>query len=88
MNQLLFDRSNGNLSPQTFARIQVAGLVRAIQPAARLRFNGGEKEAPLDDDTGERVGSQAEPSAEAKLWAHQAGVNALALDIESRMYVR
>jgi DNA excision repair protein ERCC-8 len=84
MNQLLFDRSSGNLSPQFFARIQTSAHVRAIQPAPRLRFNGGEREAPLDD--GDGVGSPTEASAETRIWAHQAGVNSLALDIESRTY--
>jgi DNA excision repair protein ERCC-8 len=89
MNQLLFDRSTGSLSPHVFARIQTSALVRAIQPAPRLRFNGGEKEASVDDDDdGDGIGSQAEASAETKIWAHQAGVNALALDIEGRMYAR
>ena len=84
MNKLLFDRSSGNLGPPAFARIQTSALVLAIQPAPRLRFNGGEKEAAIED-TSEGVGSQAEPSTETKTWSHQAGVNALALDIESRM---
>jgi len=87
MNQLLFDRSSGNLSPQAFARIQTSTLVRAIQPGPRVRFNGGEKAAPLGDDADNGVESQAGSSAETRIWAHQAGANALALDIESRLYV-
>jgi hypothetical protein len=86
MNQLLFDRSIGNLGPQIFARIQTSVLFRAVSPAPNLLFNGGEKEASLDDDVGDGVGSQAEASAKTRIWAHQAGVNALALDIEGRMY--
>ena len=85
MNQLLFDRSSGILSPQAFARIQTSALVRSIQPAPRLRFNGGETEAPVEDGDGAEY--SAGPSADPKLWAHQAGVNALALDIEGRMWV-
>jgi len=87
MNQLLFDRSSGNLSPETFARIQTSTLVRAIQPGPRLRFNGGEKAASLENDADNTVDSQVESSAETRIWAHQAGANALALDIESRMYM-
>jgi len=87
MNQLLFDRSTGSLSPQAFAQIQTSARLRAIQAAPRLRFNGGEKEALLnDDDVGDGSASQAEPSAETRLWAHQAGVNALALDVDGKMY--
>ncbi len=86
MNQLLFDRSTGNLSPQAFARIQTSTLVRAIQPGPRLRFNGGEKAASLEDDSEAGRDSEAKPSPDTRIWAHQAGVNALALDIESRVY--
>lgn len=84
MNQLLFDRSSGTLSPQAFTRIQTSSLVPAIQLSPRLRFDGGEKEAPLNDGVG--VGSQTGPFTETKFWAHQAGVNSLALDIENRLY--
>jgi DNA excision repair protein ERCC-8 len=85
MNQLLFDRSSGTLSPQAFARTQTSSLVPAIQFAPQLRFDGGEKEAPLNnDDVG--GGSQTGPFTESRLWAHQSGVNSLALDIENRMY--
>ena len=88
MNQLLFDRSSGSLSPQSFARIQTSSLVRSIQPGPRLRFNGGEKAASLGGDgTDNSSESQSEASAETRIWAHQAGVNALALDIESKMYL-
>jgi hypothetical protein len=86
MNQLLFDRSTGSLGPQVFARVQTSALLRAIQPAPRLRFHGGEKEASLDDDVSDGMGYQAEASVETRIWAHQAGVNALGLDIEGRMY--
>jgi DNA excision repair protein ERCC-8 len=85
MNQLLFDRSTGNLSPQTFARTQTSYLLHAIQPAQRLRFNGGEKEVQPVDDDGEALENPVGPPVETKLRAHQAGVNALAIDIENRM---
>lgn len=86
MNQLLFDRSTGNLGPRAFARIQTSQLVHAIEPAPRLRFNGGEKEVALnDDDAAQSSVAPAADAAESKIWAHQSGVNALALDIEDRM---
>ena len=89
MNQLLFDRSTGGLGPQAFARIQTSQRIHSIQPAPRLRFNGGEKEAVLvDDDESQAVLSSA-PSvgdiAEPKTWAHQSGVNSLAIDIDNRL---
>ncbi len=82
MNQLLFDRSSGSLSPQAFARIQTTSLIYAIQPAPRLRFDGDEKEVVTSDDGAD---TQSVEAAEQKIWAHQAGVNALAVDIENRM---
>ena len=86
MNQLLFDRSTGNLSPQTFARTQTSHLLHAIQLAPRVRFNGGEREVQPVDDDGEPIETPAGAPVETKIWAHQAGVNALAIDIENRMY--
>ncbi|KAE8448056.1 hypothetical protein EG329_009821 [Mollisiaceae sp. DMI_Dod_QoI] len=85
MNQLLFDRSTGILGPKAFARIQTSHLIHAIQPAPRLRFNGGEKEVlPLEDDQGSSIPPTTD---ETKIWAHQAGANALAIDIENRFLV-
>jgi DNA excision repair protein ERCC-8 len=84
MNQLLFDRSTGNLSPQAFARIQTSQLIHAIQPAPRLCFNGREKETLPTSSAGSGE-SQAGAEAAEKTWTHQAGVNALSLDIDNRM---
>lgn len=82
MNQLLLDRSTGQRSPQNFARIQTTRLIHAIQPFPGLRFDGGEKEVVIQD--GEAGETGPEPG-ESKIWAHQAGVNALALDIDNRI---
>lgn len=84
MNQLLFDRSTGTLSPQAFARIQTSQRLQSIEPAPRLRFDGGEKEtvAATSSENGE---SQATAEVPRKIWAHQAGVNALSLDIDNRL---
>jgi DNA excision repair protein ERCC-8 len=84
MNQLLFERSTGLLSPQAFARIQTAELIHAIQPRPTLCFDGGEKEVAVPEDAASESSASAQP-VESKIWAHQAGVNALALDIEGRM---
>ncbi|KAH6722536.1 WD40-repeat-containing domain protein [Leptodontidium sp. MPI-SDFR-AT-0119] len=89
MNQLLFDRSTGNLGPQAFARIQTSQRIHSIQPGPRLRFSGGEKEAVLvDDDEDQASQSRAplqEKNTESKIWAHQSGVNSLAIDIDNRL---
>jgi len=84
MNQLLFDRSSGTLSPQAFARIQTSQLIHNIQPAPRLRFNGGEKET-VPASSAENSESQTFAEVPSKLWAHQAGVSALSLDVEKRL---
>merc|ERR1712093_114351 len=89
MNQLLFDRSTGSLGPQAFARIQTSQWIHSFQPAPRLRFNGGEKEAVLVDDDESQAAQSSAPSlgesTEPKIWAHQSGVNSLAVDIDNRL---
>lgn len=84
MNQLLFDRLTGDLGPQAFGRIQTSQLLHAIQPAPRLRFDGGEQELVPSTAPGNLDPQKSE--AERKLWSHQAGVNALSIDIDGRMY--
>lgn len=85
MNHFLLDRSTGTLGPHSFARLQSSQLLHAIQPAAGILFNGGEKEAVpapvVDEDTTSEHGEVRE-----KIWAHKAGVNALAVDIEGKLY--
>jgi len=77
MNELLFERSTGNLGPNAFARLQTTRLLRSFQPAPHFRFDGGETgvsgNIPDDDD-------DDADAAPVSLWAHQAGVNALALE--------
>ncbi|PBP22271.1 WD repeat protein [Diplocarpon rosae] len=91
MNRLLFDRSTGNLTPRNFARTQTAQLIHSIQFAPRLRFNSGESEAAFIDDVqteGSRLrASQQEEANQSRVWAHQSGANALAIDIESRLLI-
>lgn len=78
MNELLLERSTGNLGPNAFARFQTTQLLRSFRPAPHLRFDGGEAgvggaASPSDDES-----SADQPPV--ALWAHQAGVNALALE--------
>lgn len=86
MNQLLFDRSTGSLGPNVFAKLQTARLLSAFRPEPRLRFDGGEKgNAIHDNDEGEGALPVNEKHA---VWAHQSGVNALALErFDGRLYV-
>lgn len=69
MNSLLFERSSGSIGPNAFARSQTGALLRSFAAAPRLRFDGGERDSVA-----------AGPSRSSSLWAHQAGVSALALE--------
>jgi DNA excision repair protein ERCC-8 len=82
MNQLLFERSTGLLSPQGFARIQTTQLIHAIQLCPTLKFSSGEKEVIIPDHEAIESSTGHEPVG-SKIWAHQAGVNALAVDVEN-----
>lgn len=85
MNQLLFDRLTGALGPNAFARLQSSQLLHAIQPAPRLIFDGGEKEAAHPANPSEDINAH-EGEVGERSWTHQAGVNALAIDIDGKMY--
>ncbi|KAI1381028.1 WD40 repeat-like protein [Hypoxylon crocopeplum] len=76
MNQLIFERSTGNVGPNVFARLQTTQLLNSFRPAPRFRFDGGERGTAVRDDGDGAV----TPDASSTLWAHQAGVNALALE--------
>lgn len=80
MSQLLFDRSTGILPWKAFVRAHTTQRIHSFQLAPRLRFNGGEKVFLSEEDN-----SATADTLTPKIWAHQAGVNALALDIDNRM---
>ena len=68
MNQLLFERSYGGIGPNALARLESTRLLKSFRLFPRLRYDGGERGVAGDGDDG------------ALRWAHQAGVNALALE--------
>ncbi|KAI8629927.1 WD40 repeat-like protein [Xylariaceae sp. FL1651] len=74
MNQLLFERSAGRLGPNVFARLQTTQLLKSFQPAPQYRFDGGERGTAVHD------GEISSSDAATSIWAHQAGVSALALE--------
>jgi DNA excision repair protein ERCC-8 len=74
MNQLLFERSTGALGPNAFARLQTTQLLKSFQPATQYRFDGGERGTAVND------GEASSSDAATSIWAHQAGVSALALE--------
>ncbi|KAI0179345.1 WD40 repeat-like protein [Hypoxylon sp. FL1284] len=78
MNQLLLERSTGGIGPNVFARLQTTQLLNSFGPAPGFRFDGGERVNKVQHD---RIGSEAlGTEGTSSIWAHQAGVNALALD--------
>lgn len=86
MNSLLFERSSGHLGSDAFARIQTTALLRSFGPAPRFRFDGGERDRGTIAGEGSSASgpvgnyAHAEDQSRASLWAHQAGVSALALE--------
>ncbi|KAK3328525.1 WD40-repeat-containing domain protein [Cercophora scortea] len=84
MNQLLFERSTGNIRPNVFAGLETTRVLSSFRPAPRFRFDGGGgggASAPGDSrepEDGSVTGVTGEGST--SIWAHPAGVNALALE--------
>lgn len=71
LDRLLFERSTGNVGPNALARLHTTSLVTSLRAAPQYRFDGGERgDAVLD----------GELSPGDHVWAHQSGVNALALE--------
>ncbi|ERS95932.1 hypothetical protein HMPREF1624_07466 [Sporothrix schenckii ATCC 58251] len=78
MNELVNARAAGRLGQNAFARRVCADLLHTFRPAPRLRFDGGELGTNIDvDETG---GPSRDGRGGRDMWAHQAGVNALALE--------
>lgn len=73
MNQLLLERETGAVGPNVFARLQTTQLLRSFRPAPQYRFDGGERGIAVND-------GEASSAAASSIWAHQAGVSALALE--------
>ncbi|KAI0421411.1 WD40-repeat-containing domain protein [Xylaria grammica] len=74
MNQLLLDRSTGAVGPNVFARLQTTRLLTSFVPVPQYRFDGGERGIAVHD------GEASSSDAATSIWAHQAGVSALALE--------
>ncbi|KAK4237471.1 hypothetical protein C8A03DRAFT_34588 [Achaetomium macrosporum] len=83
MNSLLLERSLGHLGPNAFARIQTTALLSSFSAAPRFRFDGGERAAGQPSSSAlSHAGASGHEgdTVRASLWAHQAGVSALALE--------
>jgi DNA excision repair protein ERCC-8 len=94
MNSLLLERSLGNVGPNAFARTQTTTLLSSFSAAPRFRFDGGERgvgQPSSSSSTSSQVGGRGHggDTARASLWAHQAGVSALALErFDGRLWVK
>jgi DNA excision repair protein ERCC-8 len=77
MNQLLFERSTGSVGPNVFARLQTTKLLSSFRAAPQLRFDGGERGTAIHQDD---VSPSGTSSLRSGLWAHQAGVNVIAVE--------
>ncbi|KAF3760802.1 WD40 repeat-like protein [Cryphonectria parasitica EP155] len=82
MDKSLFERATGALGPNVFAKLETTKLVRSFRPAPHFRFDGGHKGSATTDSTARGISRSAPANHEQgqDLWAHQAGVNALALE--------
>lgn len=86
MNSLLLERSAGRVGPNEFARVQTTALLRSFAAAPRFRFDGGERAARGALSQASRISGRSEgrnggnDEAKTSLWAHQAGVSALAVE--------
>lgn len=88
MNDPLLERASGSLGQNAFARRHCTQLLHTFRPAPRLRFDGGELGTNIAPEEG--GGPSSSPSVATTstprprdgrdIWAHQAGVNAMALE--------
>ncbi|KAK0741295.1 WD40-repeat-containing domain protein [Schizothecium vesticola] len=88
-NLLLFERSLGNLRHDAFAGLQTEKLLKSFRSTFRVRFDGGERVAQPSARAGtssRALVTYPSPSVGAEdderhsIWAHQAGVTALAVE--------
>ncbi|CAK7211805.1 hypothetical protein SBRCBS47491_001244 [Sporothrix bragantina] len=81
MNELLFERAAGDLGQNALARRYCIDLLHAFRPAPQLRFDGGEQGTNIAvDESGASSSSSFSRLDGRDMWAHQAGVNAMALE--------
>lgn len=82
MNSLVFDRELGKLGPKDFSKQVTTKLLRNFRPVPQHRFDGGHKGSITSGNGAGTSESASKVDYEARLdiWAHQAGVQALALE--------
>ncbi|KAK3686077.1 WD40-repeat-containing domain protein [Podospora appendiculata] len=82
MATLLFERSTGNISPDVFSGLQTTKLLSSFRSAPRFRFDSGERfvAAGPSSASDPREPDDSSVTGGIPIWAHPAGVNALALE--------
>ncbi|CAN8105779.1 unnamed protein product [Discula destructiva] len=81
MDSYLLDRELGNLTHSDLSRQVTTKLLRTFQPAPQHRFDGGHKgSATSGNGEGASNTGRVNQYERVDLWAHQAGVQALALE--------
>ena len=75
MTSNLFGRALGSISPHALQKAETSRLLRSLQAAPSVRFDGSDGAAPIkaqhDGDDKDELGG---------IWAHKAGVNCVAID--------
>lgn len=72
MNSFLLNRAIGSISPSAFHVAQTSHLTQLLEPAPGIRFSS--RKGPVIPDGTDTINSEVE------VFAHQAGVNVLAID--------
>lgn len=78
MNSFLLNRTIGSISPPVLQRAQTTRLVHAISPTPGVRFRNEQTGADVSSTADGQDGCQG--GGAEQIWAHKAGVNALAID--------
>lgn len=82
MNATMFDRELGKLGPKDFTKQVTTKLLQTFQSAPQHRFDGGHQGFATSGKGPVNSGSAVSTGHDERidLWAHQAGVQALALE--------
>ena len=84
MNSYLLNIRLGSLPPVKFQRAQYDRLARTIEPALSVRFNAAPRAAHLG--LGPSL-ADSDKNPDERVWAHNAGVNVLAVDRHAGRYL-
>lgn len=78
MNSFLLNRTIGSISPPVLQRAQTTRLIHAISPTPGVQFRNEHTGTNVAFTAGQQDEDQGRGTEQ--IWAHKAGVNALAID--------